>query len=120
MGLSFVFISHDLSTVRYISDKIAVMYLGEIVEYGSAEEIFTNPAHPYTKALLAAVPVPDPVIEATREIEILSGELPSPANPPLGCAFHSRCPLMTEHCISSKPTLLDYQDMRQVACHAVS
>jgi peptide/nickel transport system ATP-binding protein len=120
MGLSFVFISHDLSTVRYISDKIAVMYLGEIVEYGSAEEIFTNPAHPYTKALLAAVPVPDPVIEAAREIEILSGELPSPANPPLGCAFHSRCPLVTEHCISIKPMLIDYRDMRQVACHAVS
>jgi len=120
MGLSFVFISHDLSTVRYISDKIAVMYLGEIVEYGSAEEIFNHPAHPYTKALLAAVPVPDPVIEAGRNIEILAGELPSPANPPLGCAFHSRCPLVTEHCVSCKPLLVDYQDMRQVACHAVS
>jgi len=120
MGLSFVFISHDLSTVRYISDKIAVMYLGEIVEYGSAEEIFNHPAHPYTKALLAAVPVPDPVVEAGRNIKILAGELPSPANPPLGCAFHSRCPLVTEHCVSCKPTLVDYLDKRQVACHAVS
>lgn len=120
MGLSFVFISHDLSTVRYISDKIAVMYLGEIVEYGSAEEIFNHPAHPYTKALLAAVPVPDPVIEAGRDIEILAGELPSPANPPLGCAFHSRCPLVTDLCIRQKPSLNDYLDARQVACHAVS
>ena len=120
MGLSFVFISHDLSTVRYISDKIAVMYLGEIVEYGSAEEIFNSPAHPYTKALLAAVPVPDPAVEAGRNIEILAGELPSPANPPLGCAFHSRCPIVTEHCVSCKPTLVDCLDKRQVACHAVS
>ncbi|MEK3725334.1 ABC transporter ATP-binding protein [Paenibacillus sp. FSL H8-0034] len=120
MGLSFVFISHDLSTVRYISDKIAVMYLGEIVEYGPAERVFTNPMHPYTKALLAAVPVPDPVIESQRDIQLVSGELPSPANPPLGCAFHSRCPLVTEHCVSHKPVLEDYQTTRQVACHAVS
>jgi peptide/nickel transport system ATP-binding protein len=120
MGLSFVFISHDLSTVRYISDKIAVMYLGEIVEYGPAEKVFTNPAHPYTKALLAAVPVADPAIESQRDIQLISGELPSPANPPLGCAFHSRCPLVTELCIQQKPALEDYQSLRQVACHAVS
>jgi peptide/nickel transport system ATP-binding protein len=120
MGLSFVFISHDLSTVRYISDKIAVMYLGEIVEYGPAERVFANPAHPYTKALLAAVPVPDPVVESQRDIQLVSGELPSPANPPLGCAFHSRCPLVTELCVRQKPALEDYQITRQVACHAVS
>jgi peptide/nickel transport system ATP-binding protein len=120
MGLSFVFISHDLSTVRYISDKIAVMYLGEIVEYGSAEEIFLHPAHPYTKALLAAVPVPDPVIESGRNIEVLAGELPSPANPPLGCAFHSRCSLVTELCVRQKPSLEEYRNTRKVACHVVS
>jgi peptide/nickel transport system ATP-binding protein len=120
MGLSFVFISHDLSTVRYISDKIAVMYLGEIVEYGDAESVFQNPAHPYTKALLAAVPVPDPVLESMRDIQLISGELPSPANPPLGCAFHSRCPHVTEFCVRQKPALEDYQITRQVACHAVS
>ena len=120
MGISFIFISHDLSTVRYISDKIAVMYLGEIVEYGPAEEIYLHPAHPYTKALLAAVPVPDPVIESKREIKILTGELPSPANPPKGCAFHSRCELATDQCKSEKPRLVAYHEKRQLSCHAVS
>ncbi|WP_051250707.1 ABC transporter ATP-binding protein [Paenibacillus harenae] len=120
MGLSFVFISHDLSTVRYISDTIAVMYLGEIVEYGPAEEIFVHPAHPYTKALLAAVPVPDPMIEGERTIEQLRGELPSPANPPAGCAFSSRCPHVTAKCTERKPPLRGYLERREVACHAVS
>ncbi|AOZ90762.1 ABC transporter ATP-binding protein [Paenibacillus crassostreae] len=119
MGLSFVFISHDLSTVRYISDTIAVMYLGEIVEYGPAEEVFLNPVHPYTQALLAAVPMPDPVFESKRTIKVLSGELPSPANPPSGCAFHSRCPLATELCLQQKPGLKEYQNKHQVSCHEV-
>lgn len=119
LGLSFVFISHDLSTVRYISDTIAVMYLGEIVEYGPAEKVFQNPVHPYTKALLAAVPTPDPVFESQREITVLPGELPSPANPPSGCAFHSRCPLATELCLQQKPGLRDYENTHQVSCHEV-
>lgn len=120
MGLSFVFISHDLSTVRYISDTIAVMYLGEIVEYGPAEDIFANPAHPYTRALLAAIPVPDPSVEAHRNIKPLKGELPSPANPPAGCAFGSRCPQVTDHCLQQKPQLREHLEQRKVACHAVS
>jgi peptide/nickel transport system ATP-binding protein len=120
MGLSFIFISHDLSTVRYISDSIAVMYLGEIVESGPAEEIFNNPAHPYTKALLSAVPVPDPRVEESRNIELLQGELPSLANPPEGCAFSSRCPQVTERCMHEKPKLNDYQVSRKVSCHVVS
>jgi peptide/nickel transport system ATP-binding protein len=120
MGLSFIFISHDLSTVRYISDTIAVMYLGEIVESGPAEEIFNNPAHPYTKALLSAVPVPDPRVEESRHIELLQGELPSLANPPTGCAFSSRCPQVMERCIQEKPKLEDYLASRKVSCHVVS
>ena len=93
--ISFVFISHDLATVRYISDTIAVMYLGKIVETAPAEELFSHPMHPYTQALLAAVPIPDPVLEAQREERLLTGELPSPSNPPAGCAFHTRCPIAT-------------------------
>ncbi len=120
MGLSFVFISHDLSTVRYISDTIAVMYLGEIVEYGPAEEIFMDPAHPYTKALLAAVPIPDPQLEERRDIKLLKGELPSPANPPSGCAFSSRCPLSEERCLQEKPKLNNYLGFRKVSCHVYS
>ncbi|MBB6734129.1 dipeptide ABC transporter ATP-binding protein [Cohnella zeiphila] len=120
LGLSFVFISHDLSTVRHISDTIAVMYLGEIVEYGPAEEIFVHPAHPYTKALIEAVPVPDPKIEAAKKLSLLKGELPSPAHPPSGCAFSSRCPLATPVCTEKKPALQPYLDRREVACHAVS
>ncbi|MFC5650471.1 dipeptide ABC transporter ATP-binding protein [Paenibacillus solisilvae] len=120
MGLSFIFISHDLSTVRYISDTIAVMYLGEIVEYGPAEEIFNNPVHPYTKALLSAVPVPDPRVEESRNIELLQGELPSLTNPPAGCAFSSRCPLVTERCMKEKPKLDDYRVNRKVSCYVVS
>jgi peptide/nickel transport system ATP-binding protein len=120
MGLSFIFISHDLSTVRYISDTIAVMYLGEIVEYGPAEDIFNNPAHPYTKALLSAVPVPDPRMEESRHIELLQGELPSLTKLPAGCAFSSRCPLVTERCLQEKPKLDDYRANRKVSCHVVS
>jgi peptide/nickel transport system ATP-binding protein len=120
IGLSFIFISHDLSTVRYISDTIAVMYLGEIVESGPAEEIFNNPAHPYTKALLSAVPVPDPSVEESRNIELLQGELPSSENTPTGCAFSSRCPQVTERCMQEKPKLEDYLANRKVSCHVVS
>jgi len=120
LGISIVFISHDLSTVRYISDTIAVMYLGEIVEQGPAEEIFREPAHPYTKALLDAVPVPDPAFESRRSIKLLSGDLPSPANPPSGCAFSGRCPAATDACSIAKPALRAFEERRKVACHVVS
>ena len=117
LGISFVFISHDLLTVRYISDRIAVMYLGEVVEYGAAEEVFADQRHPYTRALIDAVPVPDPAIESRRTSAPLQGELPSPLNLPKGCAFASRCPMATDRCRSEKPALPDHDLSRQVACH---
>jgi peptide/nickel transport system ATP-binding protein len=117
LGVSFVFISHDLLTVRYISDRIAVMYLGEIVEYGPAEDVFLTPAHPYTRALLDAIPVPDPSIEAQRTLNIISGELPSPLNIPAGCAFASRCPKAADKCLVEKPELSAYSKTRDAACH---
>ena len=117
LGISFVFISHDLLTVRYISDRIAVMYLGEVVEYGAAEEVFADPRHPYTKALIDAVPVPDPAIEGRRTIAPLQGDLPSPLNLPKGCAFASRCPMATDRCRVEKPALPNHDLSRQVACH---
>jgi peptide/nickel transport system ATP-binding protein len=117
LGVSFVFISHDLLTVRYISDRIAVMYLGEVVEYGPAEEVFADPRHPYTRALIDAVPVPDPAVESRRINVPLQGELPSPLNLPVGCGFASRCPLATDFCRSTKPELPNHDRTRQVACH---
>jgi peptide/nickel transport system ATP-binding protein len=117
LGVGFVFISHDLLTVRYISDRIAVIYLGEVVEYGPAEEIFANPKHPYTRALIEAVPVPDPAVEARRINVPLQGELPSPLNLPVGCGFASRCPMATDYCRSTKPQLPNHDRARQVACH---
>ena len=117
LQLSLVFISHDLMTVRYISDRIAVMYLGEVVEYGPAEEVFGSPAHPYTRALLDAIPVPDPSIESQRRIEIVSGELPSPLNLPKGCAFASRCPKVAQICHVEKPLLRAHSSVRESACH---
>ena len=117
LGISFVFISHDLLTVRYIADRIAVMYLGEVVEYGAAEEVFGDPRHPYTRALIDAVPVPDPAIESRRTSTPLQGELPSPLNLPTGCAFASRCPMATDRCRAEKPTLPNHDLARQVACH---
>jgi peptide/nickel transport system ATP-binding protein len=117
LGVSFIFISHDLLTVRYISDRIAVMYLGEIVEYGPAEDVFLNPAHPYTRALIDAIPTPDPAVEATRAINIVSGELPSPLNIPPGCAFASRCFKATHKCREEKPVLVAYSQKRDAACH---
>ncbi|MNL27506.1 Oligopeptide transport ATP-binding protein OppF [compost metagenome] len=119
LRVSFVFISHDLLTVSYISDKIAVMYLGEVVEYGPADEVFRNPLHPYTQALIAAVPLPDPVAEEARIKKPLSGELPSPLDLPPGCAFASRCPRATEFCRTEKPVLQAYSGSREAACHYV-
>ena len=103
LGLAYLFIAHDLSVVRHISDRIAVMYLGKIVEVASREELFKDPQHPYTKALLSAVPVPDPVVEAEREPEILEGEIPSATNPPTGCRFHTRCTVTRPECATLEP-----------------
>jgi oligopeptide/dipeptide ABC transporter ATP-binding protein len=118
LGLSYVFISHDLSTVRHISDRIVVMYLGKVVEQAPGEELFDRPLHPYTKALLSAVPVPDPEIESKREPQLLSGDLPSPSNPPSGCRFSTRCPFVTQRCKDEEPVLRDFGD-RLAACHYV-
>lgn len=115
IGLSFLFISHDLNVVKYISDRIAVMYLGEIVEVTDSEALFKNPLHPYAKALISAVPVPDPTIEPERII--LKGEVPSPSNPPSGCKFHTRCPFATEICKQKKPELKEYSPGHTVSCH---
>ncbi len=116
-GVSFIFISHDLSTVRYISDDVVVMYLGKILEYAPAERLFRNPVHPYTKALLAAVPVPDPELESRREVILLEGDLPSPANPPPGCRFSTRCPLATSRCRDEEPELRPLEGGQAAACH---
>mgnify|MGYP001312147246 FL=1 len=120
LGISIVFISHDLSIVRHISDRIVVMYLGKVVESGPAEEVFQSPKHPYTKALLDAAPVPDPQLEAARKIELLKGELPSPANPPSGCRFSTRCPMAAERCRAEPPELSPLDEQRRVACFYAS
>jgi len=120
LGISIVFISHDLSIVRHISDNIAVMYLGKVVESGPAEQIFRAPKHPYTKALLFAAPVPDPALEESRGVELLRGELPSPAHPPQGCRFSTRCPSVTERCKAEPPELAEVDEARKVACFYAS
>lgn len=115
-GLTYLFIAHDLSVVRHISDRIAVMYLGRIVELTDRIALYDNPKHPYTKALLSAVPVPDPVIEAQRERIILEGEIPSPLSPPSGCNFHPRCPIADEECKRTVPPFKDMGDEHFVSC----
>ena len=114
MNLAYLFISHDLSVVQYICDKVAVMYLGKIVEIANKEDLFTKPLHPYTKALLSAIPVPD--IHHKKEEIILEGEVPSPLKPPKGCRFHTRCPYATERCSQEMPQLTDVGGKRKVAC----
>jgi len=103
--------------VRYIADRIAVMYLGEVVEYGPAEDVFSRPVHPYTRALIDAVPIPDPKLEAGRQSTPLTGELPSPLNIPKGCSFVTRCPMATEICHAEKPVLQKHRKSREAACH---
>ena len=117
LNLTYVFIAHDLSVVRQVSTRIAVMYLGSIVELGNAEDIFTNPAHPYTQALISAVPVPDVTKQATRKRIVLTGDVPSPINPPSGCRFHPRCPIAQDRCKIERPALLSITENRNVACH---
>lgn len=116
-GLTYLFIAHDLSMVKHISDRIGVMYLGNLVELTTSENLYKNPLHPYTQALLSAIPIPDPDVEDHRERIILEGELPSPMNPPSGCVFRTRCPYAMEACASMKPEWQEIEKDHFVACH---
>ena len=116
-GLTYLFISHDLSMIRHISQRVAVMYLGHLMELGSRKDVYENPLHPYTRALLSAVPSPDPYLEETRHRIILSGDVPSPANPPQGCPFNTRCPVVVEQCRLERPLLRELRPGQWVACH---
>ena len=121
LGLTYLFIAHDLSMVRHICDRVAVMYLGKIVELGPVDEVYDNPQHPYTQALLSAVPVPDPVVEEDRQRIIISGDLPNPASPPTGCNFNTRCPVQFELCHQEPdPPLIEARPDHYVACHRVT
>jgi oligopeptide transport system ATP-binding protein len=118
-GLTYLFIAHDLSMVRHICDRVAVMYLGVIVELAGRDELYENPLHPYTQALLTAVPIPDPKKDRARRRTMLQGEIPSPLNPPAGCRFHPRCPIAMEKCRVETPAWRDVAQEHWVACHAV-
>jgi oligopeptide transport system ATP-binding protein len=116
-GLSYIFVAHDLGVVRHVSDRIAVMYLGKLVERSPGAELYQRPIHPYAEALLSAVPIPDPKANAARQPVVLEGDVPSPVNPPSGCRFHTRCPHATEVCSEKEPPLADYGSGHAAACH---
>ena len=117
LGLTYLFIAHDISVVRHISDRIGVMYLGNLVELADSQELYENPIHPYTKTLMSAVPIPDPEVTRSRERLILEGDIPSPINPPSGCKFHTRCPFATERCSQETPVFKEYSSGHFAACH---
>ena len=118
LGLTYVVIAHDLAVVRHISDRIGVMYLGRIVEEADSDDLYGTPLHPYTRSLLSAIPIPDPVVEDARERIVLRGDIPSPADPPSGCRFHTRCPFrQATRCHDQEPQLLELQPGHRVACH---
>ncbi|WP_219836621.1 ABC transporter ATP-binding protein [Paenibacillus sp. R14(2021)] len=116
-GLTYLFIAHDLAMVKHISDRVAVMYLGKMVELAESEELYANPKHPYTKALMSAIPVPDPDVEEKKDRMVLTGDLPSPINPPSGCHFRTRCPFATEKCAAEVPAFREVEPNHWAACH---
>jgi oligopeptide/dipeptide ABC transporter ATP-binding protein len=119
-NLTYLFISHDLRAIRHTSDRVAVMYLGRIVELADAKVIYDEPLMPYTKALISAVPIPDPVVEATRKRMVLQSDVPSPINPPQGCRFHTRCPFMVAACRTVVPQLVEVKPDHFAACIRIS
>jgi len=119
-NLTYLFVSHDLRAIRHVSDRVAVMYLGKLVEVADAKAVYDNPLMPYTKALMSAVPVPNPRVEATRRRLVLEGDVPSPINPPNGCRFHTRCPWAVAECRQTVPELREIQPHHWAACIRIS